>query len=103
MSETADLSVPQADQGSSRRWLSTAVKVAVTLALYVLVFYKVDVRSFWARLQTANLGWVALGVVTYAAGQWLSAWRWWVLLRPVQLTVPYMRMVAFYFRIRSLS
>jgi hypothetical protein len=43
------------------------------------------------------VGWVALGVLTYAGGQWLSAWRWWLLLRPVRLDVPYLRMVAFYF------
>ena len=82
---------------AGRRVLSTAVKVAVTLALYVLVLYKIDVRQFLGRLQGAHLGWVALGVLAYAAGQWLSAWRWWVLLKPVQLTVPYLRMVAFYF------
>jgi hypothetical protein len=80
-----------------RNVLSTAIKVAVTLALYAAVFYKIDVRHFLERLQGTHLGWVALGVVTYAAGQWLSAWRWWVLLRPVRLTVPYLRMVGFYF------
>ncbi|MCX6550144.1 MAG: lysylphosphatidylglycerol synthase transmembrane domain-containing protein [Acidobacteria bacterium] len=93
-------SVPPASAEASpprRSLLSTLLKVAVTLGLYVLVFYKIDFHDFWARLQTARVGWVALGVLAYAAGQWLSAWRWWVLLRPVQLTVPYLRMVAFYF------
>jgi len=80
-----------------RRTASTILKVAVTLALYALVLYKIDVRQFLGRLREAHLGWVVLGVAAYAAGQWLSAWRWWLLLRPVQLTVPYLRMVAFYF------
>jgi hypothetical protein len=71
--------------------------VAVTAALYAAVFYTTDVGKIWARLQTVHLGWVALGVVAYAAGQCLSAWRWWLLLRPVRLAVPYWRMVAFYF------
>jgi len=73
------------------------LKVAVTLALYVAVFYKIDVRQFVERLQSADLGWLSLGVLVYAGGQWLSAWRWWVLLRPVRLEVPFLRMVAFYF------
>jgi len=82
---------------SERRVVSTLVKVAVTAALYVAVFYRIDLTTIWARLQTARLEWVALGVVAYAGGQWLSAWRWWLLLRPVNLAVPYLRMVAFYF------
>jgi len=79
------------------RLLSTLVKVAITAALYAAVFYTIDLAKIWARLQTARLEWVALGVAAYAGGQWLSAWRWWLLLRPVNLAVPYLRMVAFYF------
>jgi len=82
---------------SPRRVLTTLLKLAVTAALYVAVVYKIDLATIWARLQTAHLEWVALGVVAYAGGQLLSAWRWWLLLRPVNLAVPYLRMVAFYF------
>jgi hypothetical protein len=87
-----------AQNTSQRRLLSTVLKVGVTLALYAILFlYTIDLDAFWARLQEARLAWVALGIVVYAAGQWLSAWRWWILLRPVDLQVPYLRMVAFYF------
>jgi uncharacterized protein (TIRG00374 family) len=80
-----------------RRVTSTVVKVAITAALYAAVFYWTDIGKIWARLQTVRPEWVALGVLAYAGGQWLSAWRWWLLLRPVRLDVPYLRMVAFYF------
>jgi hypothetical protein len=83
--------------GDTRRVLTTLLKLAVTAALYVAVVYTIDLAKIWARLQTARLEWVALGVLAYAGGQWLSAWRWWLLLRPVNLAVPYLRMVAFYF------
>lgn len=83
--------------GDTRRVLTTLLKVAITAALYAAVFYTIDLAKIWARLQTARLEWVALGVAVYAGGQWLSAWRWWLLLRPVNLAVPYLRMVAFYF------
>jgi hypothetical protein len=76
---------------------ATLLKLAITAVLYVAVFYTIDVAKIWTRLQTAHLEWVALGVAAYAGGQWLSAWRWWLLLRPVSLAVPYLRMVAFYF------
>jgi hypothetical protein len=36
-------------------------------------------------------------VASYIAGQWLSAYKWWLLLRPVKLVVPYLRIVGFYF------
>jgi len=83
--------------GGRRRLFSTLVKVAVTAALYAAVFYTIDVGAIWQRLRTVQLGWVFLGILVYAGGQWLSAWRWWLLLRPVGLSVPYLRMVAFYF------
>jgi hypothetical protein len=76
---------------------STALKVGVTVLLYIAVFYKVDVGPLVERLRGAHLGWVALGILAYVVGQWSSAWRWWILLRPVELAVPYLRMVAFYF------
>lgn len=83
--------------GGGRRVFATLLKLAITAVLYVAVFYTIDAGKIWTRLQTARLGWVALGVAAYAGGQWLSAWRWWLLLRPVSLAVPYLRMVAFYF------
>ena len=82
---------------ASRRAVSTFIKIAVTAALYVAVFYTIDVGKLWERLQTVRIGWVVLGAVVYAGGQWLSAWRWWLLLRPIRLDVPYLRIVAFYF------
>lgn len=81
----------------SRPLVATLLKVAVTAALYALVFYQVDLRQFLGRLRGTHAGWLALGILAYAGGQWLSAWRWWVLLRPVRLAVPYPRIVSFYF------
>jgi hypothetical protein len=85
--------------GSAQRTgvLSTLVKIVITAALYALVAYLVDVGVLWARLRTVQIGWVVLGVVVYVAGQWLSACKWWLLLRPVKLVVPYLRIVGFYF------
>lgn len=87
----ADDSAPRSSAGS------TFLKVAVTLVLYILVFYRIDAGTIWARLRTVQAGWVVLGVCVYAGGQWLSAYKWWLLLRPVELAVPYLRMVSFYF------
>lgn len=87
------------ESGTPRRGslAGTALKVGVTVLLYVAVFYKVDAGALAERLRGTQLGWVALGTLAYVVGQWSSAWRWWILLRPVGLAVPYLRMVAFYF------
>jgi glycosyltransferase 2 family protein len=81
----------------SRALGATFLKVVVTVGLYVAVFYRVDRSALWTRVESAQLEWVALGVLCYAAGQWTSAWRWWILLAPARLAVPFLRMVAFYF------
>ena len=75
------------------RWL----KPLVTVALYVLVFWWSDTGILLARLRTAELEFVAAGVLLYGSGQALSAYKWYLLLRPVRLAVGYARILAFYF------
>jgi uncharacterized protein (TIRG00374 family) len=81
----------------SRSMLSSIAKFAVTVALYAAVFAKTDVAKVGAELRAAEPGWVVLAVGIYAVGQCLSAYKWWLLLRPVKLVVPYTRVVGFYF------
>lgn len=69
----------------------------MTAGLYALVFYRVDVGDLASRLASTRLAFVAAGVTVYIAGQMLSAYKWRLLLRPVELTVAYTRLVAFYF------
>src|SRR5206468_935360 len=75
------------------RWL----KPAVTIALYLFVFYWTDFSAILGRLRTAALGPLAAGIALYAAGQALSALKWHVLLGPVQLTTSYTRLLGYYF------
>lgn len=75
------------------RWL----KPLGTLALYVLVFYWTDAGAVMGQLRQSRLELVLAGVALYMGGQALSAWRWQILLAPVQLQAPYRRLVAFYF------
>jgi glycosyltransferase 2 family protein len=75
------------------RWL----KPAVTLALYVAVFYWTDFGAIVGRLRGAELAPLVAGLVIYAGGQALSALKWRLLLRPVGLTTSYSRLVGFYF------
>ena len=61
------------------RWL----KPAVTIALYLLVFYWIDARKILAILTSAHFSLVGVCVVLYMAGQAISALKWRILLAPV--------------------
>jgi glycosyltransferase 2 family protein len=74
------------------------LRPAVSLGLYVLIFYYwVDLRTTITLLRSSDLRFVFLGVLLYCAGQLASAYRWLLLLRPVQLTSSYARLAGFYF------
>ena len=75
------------------RWL----KPLVTLALYALVFYWTDATAIAGELGRVKLEPLVVGVLLYMAGQAISSWKWLILLRPVRLDVPYLKVLAFYF------
>ena len=82
---------------SGRARLGRWLKPAVTIALYLFVFYWTDFSAILGRLRTAALGPLVAGIALYAAGQALSALKWHVLLGPVQLTTSYTRLLGYYF------
>ena len=49
-----------------------------------LAFRKVDFALVWEQLKTANLTFVALGIVAYFIALFVRTWRWKVLLQPIK-------------------
>jgi len=88
---------PEATRGSVPGRTLSWLKLVVSLGLYALIFYSTDVGTIARHLADAQLTYVAAAVVLYAAGQALSAYKWQLLLGPVGLAVPYVRLLAFYF------
>jgi glycosyltransferase 2 family protein len=82
---------------SGRSGLARWLKPAVTIALYVLVFYWTDARKIPATLRNAQFGLVGGCVALYLAGQAISTLKWRLLLGPVGLSTPYARLLGFYF------
>jgi hypothetical protein len=73
-------------------------RLLVTLTLYVFIFaYWVDVADLVNRLRATRVEYVLLGVVLYSLGQMISAYKWYLLLRPMGFVIPYGRVTAFYF------
>ena len=58
-----------------------AVKVAVSVALLVMLFRRADVATMGEQFRQMDLGWVAAALGVYALMLMISAWRWQLLLR----------------------
>ena len=58
-----------------------AVKVAVSVALLVMLFRRADVAKMGAQFRQMDLIWVAAALGVYGLMLMVSAWRWQLLLR----------------------
>ncbi len=72
-------------------------RLAVTAAFYAVIFWQIDIGSVLVRLSTTRIRYVVAGVVVYGLGQMLSAYRWYLLTTASRLSVPYKRLLHFYF------
>ena len=64
-----------------RRYLMTAAKVVVSLALLALLFSRVDMAHIWASARHASLPWLLAALVLYTLNVAASTWRWHLLLK----------------------
>ena len=73
------------------------IKIGISLGLTALVLSLVDVQSLAATLREIPW-WLAVGsVVGYAAGQLLSAYKWWLIGRAAHIPAPYSIALKSYF------
>jgi uncharacterized protein (TIRG00374 family) len=74
------------------------LKIAVSIGLYVYIFWKVvDIGHLWAELKSADLFFFSLAVVVYFLAQGLSAYRWYLTMGPLEMRIPYPRLLSYYF------
>jgi uncharacterized protein (TIRG00374 family) len=74
----------------------TALKIAVSLGILALIFSKVDMAKLWEEVRTANISYFVAAIVVYFIVQALSAYRWYLLLRPLGVETPYKRLFSYY-------
>jgi glycosyltransferase 2 family protein len=76
----------------------TLLKVVVSLGILAYIFTKVvDIRLLWANLKQADLSYFVAAILMYFVVQALSAYRWYLLLKPQGIEVSYWRILSFYF------
>ena len=73
------------------------LKIAVSLSLYVLIFWKVGIGDLWNELKSAKLPYFVAGVLAYYVIQALSAYRWYMMLKPLEIKTRYSRLLSYYF------
>jgi glycosyltransferase 2 family protein len=76
----------------------TALKIFVSLGILVYLFTRVvHIGDLWANLKEAKLSYFLAAVVVYFAVQTLSAYRWYLLLKPVNITTSFPRILALFY------
>ncbi len=74
----------------------TALKIAVSLGLYVYIFRKIDIGHLKTILQDASITYFGLAILVYFLIQGLSAYRWYLLLQPLGIEIGYGKLLRFY-------
>jgi uncharacterized membrane protein YbhN (UPF0104 family) len=69
-SETSDAS------SSARRYVLLAIKIAVSIVLLAVLFWKIDVTRLWALARQASVVWLLAALGIYAVSVLVSIWRW---------------------------
>ena len=76
----------------------TLLKVVVSLGILAYIFTRVvDIRLLWANLKEADLSYFVAGILVFFLVQGLSAYRWYLLLKPQGIEVSYWKILSFYF------
>lgn len=76
-------------------WL--VLRVALSGAVFVLIFRKLDVGTFTHVLRQMNPGWAAAGLLVGVLTVVLSAWQWQVLLKKEAIELPFVITFALYY------
>ena len=81
-----------------KKTVLTLLKVVVSLGILAYIFTKVvDIRQLWSKLIQANLFYVAAAIAVYFLVQGLSAYRWYLLLKPQGIEIRFSKILSFYF------
>jgi uncharacterized protein (TIRG00374 family) len=74
------------------------LKIAVSLGLYFYIFWKVvDIGHLWEELKGAKLTYFIAAVVVYYVAQAVSAYRWYLMLKPLEIKTRYPKLLSYYF------
>src|SRR5262245_3529141 len=79
---------PTAEAQPARRYVLTAIKIAVSIILLTILFSRIDGAKLWASVRRASPVWLVTALGIYAVNVAASVWRWSLLLRAQRVEVP---------------
>jgi hypothetical protein len=79
-----------------RRAAILALKIAVSVALLAVLFSRVDARRLWTIARHASGVWLGAALLIYFLNVLASVWRWRLLLRAQDVSVPGRTLLASY-------
>lgn len=76
----------------------TALKIFVSLGILLYLFTRVvHIDDLWANLKEAKISYFLAAVGVYFVVETLSAYRWYLLLKPLNITTRFPRILALFF------
>jgi glycosyltransferase 2 family protein len=76
--------IPSTKKPRIPQWIVPTVGYAIAIASLIWVFHQFDYRALEQDVRQLHWGWVSLGILLNLAVYILDAWRWQVLLSPVE-------------------
>jgi uncharacterized protein (TIRG00374 family) len=80
-----------------KKTVITVLKFVVSFGILFFIARKVGAQTLWETLRKAHLWPFVAAILSYFAVQGLSAYRWFILLRPLGLKISYLRILSLYF------
>jgi uncharacterized protein (TIRG00374 family) len=75
----------------------TLFKIVISLAILTLLLTRINLIEAWNQLQNLSLPFIFFALLYYAGCQWLSCWRWQLVLRATGYSIPMMTLLSSYF------
>jgi len=80
-----------------RKHIGTIVKLVIGLGLIAFVLTRLDFASVSAKLTSANMWLVGLGLLLFWLAMTINAVKWWVLLRAQDIEIPFIALLEYTF------
>jgi uncharacterized membrane protein YbhN (UPF0104 family) len=90
------MSAERTDTSLSRRYVTLAIKIAVSVVLLAVLFTRVDAGRLWTIARHASPAWLAAALLLYFATVLASVWRWRLLLNAQGVTIRIRALLASY-------